>query len=159
MTRTDPALLTQVECTWIEGRHEQWVRFGRALSERIVDRRTRIMMFRPGAVFAFVEWRSNEYGTIHSSISIVRSVAGGEAYTTLPSIRPGGEILLHIEGWLKVAKVLEAIDAVEAAGVEPADASPDHWRHVSNRLSAGAAFRPYSLARHQAWLRRLVIEA
>lgn len=158
MVATDPAQLTHVECTWIEGRFEQWVRFGRSASERIIDRRTRIMMFRPGAIFAFVEWQSNDHGTIQSSISIVRSVANGEPYTTHPFIRPGGEMLLHIEGWPKVAKVLEAIDAVEAAGVEATDASPDHWRHVCNRLSAGAAFRPYSLARHQAWLRRRAIE-
>ena len=158
MARTDPALLTQVECTWIGGQHEQWIRFGRVASERIIDRRTRIMMFRPGAVFAFVEWRSNNHGTIYSSIAVVQSVADGEPYTTHPSIRPGGEILLHIESWPKVSKVLEAIDAVEAAGIEPADASPDHWRHVCNRLNAGTAFRPYSLARHQAWIRRRAIE-
>jgi hypothetical protein len=46
------------------------------------------------------------------------------------------------------------IDAVEAAGVDPADAAPDLWRHVHNRLTAGEPFHPYTLARHKVWLMR-----
>lgn len=151
--------LTEVELTWIEGRTEQWIRFGRVATTRIVSRRKRIVMFRPGATFAYLRWSSNDFGTIHSSIQIVTAVAAGDAYTTLPFVRPGGEILLHIESWPKVSKVLEAIDAVEAAGVDPCDASPDHWRHVADRLAAGMPFRPYSAARHTAWLRRRLIES
>ena len=115
-------------------------------------------MFRPGATFAYLRWSSNDFGTIHSSIQIVTAVAVGEPYTALPFIRPGGEILLHIESWPKVSRVLEAVDAVEAAGVDPCDASPDHWRHVADRLAAGMPFRPYSAERHAAWLRRRAIE-
>ena len=151
--------LTEVELTWIEGRPEQWIRFGRVAAERIVSRRKRIVMFRPGATFAYLRWSSNDFGTIHSSIQIVTAVAVGEPHTALPFVRPGGEILLHIESWPKVSRVLEAVDAVEAAGVDPCDASPDHWRHVADRLAAGMPFRPYSAARHAAWLRRRAIES
>ena len=105
--------LTEVEVTWIEKRYEQWIRFGRIAADTIINRRTRVIAFRPGAVFAFVRWTSNDYGTIHSCIDIVTAVAPGEAYTTLPFVRPGAEILLHIEGWPKVAQVLQAIDAVD----------------------------------------------
>jgi hypothetical protein len=151
--------LTEVELTWIEKCAEQWIRFGRIASDRIVNRRTRIVGFRPGATFAFVRWSSNTFGTVHSSIDIVTAIAPGAPYTTLPSVRPGGEILLHVKGWPKVAQVLEAIDAVEAAGVDPCDASPDHWRHVCNRLSAGMPIRAYTADRHEAWLRRKALEA
>jgi hypothetical protein len=154
MLRVDPALLTQVECTWIEKQHEQWLRFGRIHHEHIVDRRTRIMMFRPGALFAWIEWTSNGHGTIASSIIIAQAVAAGEPYTTHPHIRPGAEILLHIETWPKVEQALQAIDAVENAGIDPCDASPDHWRHVGNRIAAGMPFRSYTQERHKAWLRR-----
>lgn len=151
--------LTEVEVTWIEKRYEQWIRFGRIAADTIINRRTRVIAFRPSAVFAFVRWSSNDYGTIHSCIDIVTAVAPGEAYTTLPFVRPGADILLHIEGWPKVAQVLQAIDAVEAAGVDPCDASPDHWRHVGNRLNAGMPFRAYTAERHAAWLRRKALEA
>jgi hypothetical protein len=51
-------------------------------------------------------------------------------------------------------RVLSSIDQVEAVGVDPADAAPDHWRHVHNRLVAGEQPRPYTNPRHNAWLIR-----
>ncbi|WP_346913166.1 DUF2840 domain-containing protein [uncultured Roseibium sp.] len=154
----NPDALTHVELTWIEKRIEYWIRFGRGTGERIIDRRRRVVSFRPGAVFAFVRWAANDYGTVISRIDIVRAAAPSAAYQTLPFVRPGGEILLKIEGWPKVEKVLQHIDAVEAAGVDPCDAAPDHWRHVAHRMAAGQETRPYTLERHQAWLKRREIE-
>ena len=150
--------MTRVELAWIEKRIEHWIRFGRVAVDEIVDRRRRIVRFRPCAIFAFVRWAANDYGTVSSRIDIVRAVAPSEPFTTLPFVRPGGDILLKIEGWPKVAQVLAAIDAAEAAGVDPCDAAPDHWRHVANRITAGQAPRPYTLERHRAWLKRREIE-
>ena len=78
----------------------------------------------------------------------------GEAYQTLPFVRPGGEILLKIEGWPKVEQVLRHIDAVEALGIDACDVAPDHWRHVGNRIGAGHEPRAYTPERHAAWLKR-----
>ncbi|MGC4251165.1 MAG: DUF2840 domain-containing protein [Sphingobium sp.] len=150
--------LTEVELTWIEKRQEHWIRFGRIAHDRILTRRTRVVSFRPGAIFAFVRWSANDYGTITSRIDLVRAVDAGEPYITLPFVRPGGDILLHIESWPKVQQVLAAIDAVEAAGVDPCDAAADHWRHFHNRIAAGHQPRPYTMERHRAWLKRREIE-
>lgn len=146
--------LTHVELTWLEKRIEHWIRFGRIAEERVLNRRTRVVSFASGSVFAFVRWASNDFGTIFSRIDVVRAVAPGEPYSTLPFVRPGGEILLRISGWPNVSRVLQAIDQVETAGVDPADAAPDHWRHVHNRLTAGEETRTYTSARHRAWLLR-----
>ncbi|WP_231487005.1 DUF2840 domain-containing protein [Paracoccus pantotrophus] len=43
-----------------------------------------------------------------------------------------------------------AIDAVEV--------SPDHWRHVHNRLAAGERPRSYSPTQHRAWLKRRSVQ-
>jgi hypothetical protein len=150
--------LTEVELTWIEKRFEHWIRFGRIAQDRIVTRRTRVVSFRPGAIFAFVRWMANDFGTIRSRIDVVRAVEPGAPYTTLPFVRPGGDILLHSEGWPKVEQVLRAIDTVEAAGVDPCAAAPDHWRHVHNRLAAGHTPRDYTMERHRAWVQRREIE-
>ncbi|HOT83509.1 MAG TPA: DUF2840 domain-containing protein [Candidatus Defluviicoccus seviourii] len=150
--------LTHVELTWVEKKIENWIRFGREARETILDRRRRVLAFRPDSIFAFVRWASNDFGTIISRIDIVRPVRPGETYQTLPFVRPGGDILLKIEGWPKVEKVLRHIDAVEAAGIDAREVSPDHWRHVHNRLSAGDEPRPYTAERHQAWLKRREIE-
>ncbi len=146
--------LTHVELTHVEKRIENWIRFGREVHEQILDRRRRVFSYRPDSVFAFVRWASNDFGTVISRIDIVRAVEPREAYQTLPFVRPGGDILLKIEGWPKVEQVLRHIDAVEAAGIDACDVAPDHWRHVANRISAGHEPRAYTLARHQAWLKR-----
>lgn len=147
--------LTRVELTWIEKRIEFWIRFGRKVEDQVIDRRRRTLSFAPGSVFAFVRWAANDYGTVVSRIDIVGTVAPGEPYQTLPFVRPGGDILLKINGWPKVERVLQAIDAVEELGIDPADAAPDHWRHIHNRLTAGHEPRSYTREQHRAWHLRL----
>ncbi|KAA5601763.1 DUF2840 domain-containing protein [Blastochloris sulfoviridis] len=148
------ATLTHVELTWHEKRIEHWLRFGRYAEEKILDRHRRIVSFAPDSIFAFVRWASNDFGTVISRIDIVRAIAPAEPYTTLPFVRPGGDILLRIDGWPKVERALRAIDAVQAVGIDPVDAAPDHWRHVQSRLTAGYEPRPYTRERHAAWLLR-----
>ena len=146
--------LVHVELTWVEKRQENWIRFGTHAHEQIVDRRRRILSYRPGTVFAFVRWAANDFGTIISRIDIVRAVRRGEAYQTLPFVRPGGDILLKVESWPKVERVLQAIDAVQRLDIEPESVSPDHWRHIHNRITAGHAPRSYTLDQHRAFLLR-----
>lgn len=150
--------LTHVELIWIEKQIEHWIRFGHDVAEQILDRRRRMLSFAPNSVFAYIRWAANDYGTVVSRIDILRAVAPGEPYSTVAYVRPGGEILLRISGWPKVERVLKAIDAIEAAAIDPAEACPDHWRHVHNRLAAGEAPRPYTLERHAAWLKRRALE-
>lgn len=146
--------LTHVELLWLEKQTEHWIRFGRAAEEQILDRRRRILSFASGSIFAFVRRAANDYGTVASRIDILRAVRSGEACATVPYVRPGADILLRASGWPKVKHVLQMIDIVEALGIDAADAAPDYWRHVHNRLSAGEALRPYTLARHRTWLLR-----
>ena len=146
--------LTHVELTHIEKRIQNWIRFGHWSEELRLDHRRRILSFLPGRVFAFVRWASNDFGTAISRLDIVRAVEPGEGYQTLPYVRPGGEILLRADGWPKVEKVLQHIDAIEALGIDAAHAAPDHWRHVANRMSVGFKPRSYTIERHQAWLKR-----
>ncbi|WP_316229115.1 DUF2840 domain-containing protein [Bradyrhizobium sp. SZCCHNR1070] len=146
--------LTQVELLWLEKRIENWIRFGHAVEETIIDKRRRVLSFAPGGIFAFVRWASNDFGTVVSRIDIVRAVAPGQGYTTVPFVRPGGEILLRLAGWSRVEPVLQRIDRVEVLGIDPAEAAPDYWQHVHNRLSAHDVPRDYTRGRHQAWLHR-----
>jgi len=149
-----PRDLTDVDCTWIKGIQENWIRFGNPVSDRILDRKRRVLSFKPDCIFAFIRWQSNDYGTIHSSIVIVRAVSGGEAYSTTTHIYPGGEILLHLKGWPKVSQVLELIDAVEALKLDAVDVAPDYWRHIHSRICARETPRGYTITRHKAYLGR-----
>jgi hypothetical protein len=146
--------LTLVELLWLKKRIENWIRFGRIAEEHVLDRQRRIVSFAPDSIFAFVRWASNDYGTVVSRIDILRAVRPGERYLTVPYVRPGGESLVRLSGWPKVEKVLQAINAIEALEIDPADVAPEHWRHIHNRLSVGEQPRPYTRSRHQAWLHR-----
>ncbi|MPZ37143.1 MAG: DUF2840 domain-containing protein [Rhizobiales bacterium] len=145
---------TLVDLTWRQKKIEHWIRFGRKSYEQILDRHRSVVGFAPNSIFAFVRWAANDFGTIISRIDIVRAVRRGEPFQTLPFVRPGGDILLRLDGWPKVQRALAAIDAVETLGLDPADASPDHWRHVHNRLTAGLEPHAYTPERHAAWLHR-----
>lgn len=149
---------TLVELTFEKRRIEHWIRFGRKSYEQILDRRRSVVGFTPDSIFAFVRWATGEHGTIISRIDIVRAIRRGEPFQTLPFVQPGGDILLRLDGWRQVQRALAAIDAVEALGLDPTEASPDHWRHVHNRLSAGLEPSAYTPERHAAWIGRRRID-
>lgn len=149
-----PSELTHVDLTWIEGRVEQWLRFGTLVAEQRIDTRRRVVSFPPGVLFALVRWASNDVGTVLSRLDIVRTTTPGAACQTLPLVRPGAEHLLRADGWPRVGLVLRHIDAIEAAGIAPVDVDPDHWRHVHHRHVANQQPAAYTPARHGAWLKR-----
>ncbi|CAN7503882.1 DUF2840 domain-containing protein [Paracoccus pantotrophus] len=155
----EPAPFTTfVELTFQKQRVEHWIRFGRKSYEQIIDRRRCVVGFPPGSIFAFVRWAANDFGTVVSRIDIVRAIGRGEPFQTLPFVRPGGDILLRLHGWEKVQRALAVIDALEALGFDPADVSPDYWRHVHNRLTANLEPSAYTPERHAAWIGRRRIE-
>lgn len=148
------AQLTDVELLWIEGRIERWIRFGRIVENRMLDRRRRIVSFAPDSVFAFVRWAANDFGTLVSRIDVIRACRPNEPRTTVPAVTPGGDVLLRLSGWSKVEMVLSAIDEVEADRLQPEDVCPDYWRHVHNRVATGRPPDRYTGERHRAWLFR-----
>lgn len=144
--------VTTVEVLWSEHLIENRIRFGRPVADEMIDRHRRRFSFAPGSIFALV--RSNVFGTGLSRIDILRAVEPSQSHLTVPCVNPGGESLLRLFGSPKVERALRLIDAVEALGVNAADAAPDYWHHVHNRLSVDEKPRTYTLARHRAWLRR-----
>lgn len=142
---------TEVDLSWWRGQVEEWLRFGRPREEILHDRRRRTLVFRPGAVFARVRWTGGAYGTTASVLEVLRAPEAGEAFITLPGVRPGAQALVWLEGWTRVQRGLAVIDAIEAAGFAPHAIAPDHWRHVQNRLCVGLAPRAYDARHHRAW--------
>jgi hypothetical protein len=150
--------LTWVDLTWRAGEVEQWIRFGRASAEQVLSRQVRRLGFAPDRVFGLVRWAANNVGTVMSRLDILRAARTNEAVSTVPGVTPGGVSLLRLSGWPRVKAALEAIDAVEALGLVPADIAPAYWRQVHHRLSAGLPFRAYEPLRHRAWLLRQQVQ-
>jgi hypothetical protein len=87
-------------------------------------------------------------------LDIVQAVSLGDHCATVPQVDPGGELLLSVLGWPKVAQVFRLIDAIEASGIDACGVAPEHWRHIHNRMAGRLTPREYTPARHQAWLQR-----
>ncbi len=150
--------LTDAVLTWIEGRIEQQLRFGRVAAERSGGPHRRIASFRPGATFALLGCTVPDIGRVSWNLVVVTAVAPGACYRAHPAIAPGGDILLELDAIEPIRAVCREIDMIEASGIDPCDVQPDHWRHIGDNLAAALPFRSYGAERHAAWLRRREIE-
>ena len=54
-----------------------------------------------------------------SRLDILRTVECDAPCQTVPTVTPGAEVLLHVDGWPKVERMLQLIDAIEARGIDP----------------------------------------
>ena len=146
-----PANEARVELVWIEGRTNHWIRFGHWYGERVHSRSHRTVAFPVGAVFAYLRWQANDYGTVGATFVVIRVVRPGEPAATYPGVDPGGELLLSVHGWARVQRVLDLIDQVEARKLDPSRIATAYWRHVHNRIAAGQSCRSYTHEQHRAW--------
>ncbi|MER8766410.1 MULTISPECIES: DUF2840 domain-containing protein [unclassified Mesorhizobium] len=149
---------TYIELLWLKKRIENYIRFGKTVENRIIDKSRRVVAFAPGSIFAFVRWTANDFGTVASRIDILRAVGSGRRRSTVAYVRPGADILLTVIGWPNVERMLQIIDAIEALGIDPVEVSPEYWRHVHSRFAARESPRAYTRQRHEAWLLRRRIE-
>ena len=152
---------TQVELTWIKDRIENRICFGHVVDETVLDGTRRIVSIAPASIFGFVRCARDPHGVSVSRIDILRAVTPGQGYSTVPYVRPGGEILLHLASQSKVESALKAIEAVRKLGIDPADTEPEYWRMVHNRLTVTPPDKVhiYTLSQHNMWLRRRNVSA
>ncbi len=129
-----------------------WLRFGAPAAQQDLDRRRSLALFKPGRLFGYVRWRANEHGTQDWRFTVVQTAEPSPLLSRIEGVTPGGEVLLLATGNAKVKRALLQIDALEAAGFEPADVSPAYYRHVHNRITAGQPIRAYSMTQHEAHL-------
>nr|WP_248291784.1 MULTISPECIES: DUF2840 domain-containing protein [unclassified Novosphingobium] len=125
--------------SWPQGRRAHWLRFGKPVFSGRCDGGCRVESYAPGKVFALVRWAGPDHGTALSHLAIVRAVQRGMPVTRLPFVDQGGEILLAVQGWRRVARVFAVIDALEALGPAAQEVVPAHWRQIHARLAAPAA--------------------
>ena len=129
-----------------------WLRFGLPDVQQDLDRRRSLALFRPGRVFGYVRWCANDYGTRDWRITVVRTVESLQLLSRVEGVHPGGEVLLLAAGSTRVRRVLLQIDALEAAGFDPAEVSLAYLRHLHNRIATTHSLAAYSKAQHAAFL-------
>ena len=138
--------LTRVTVLFLADRVNDRVRFGTPAGERIIDRRARIELYAPSAVFGYVQWRADRYGTQLWRLWVLQSSAPGARAETVPGVAPAAHIWLSAAGMARVTRALALIDAIEAQGLDPAALPESYWRAVHNRIAAGLEPRVYAPA-------------
>jgi hypothetical protein len=150
-------MAAETDLTWITGKIEHRVLFGRTIAEFATDEHHKIVSFPLGDVFAVMRWASTGFGQTATRLEILRAPKTGQGGTQVPFVRPAVEILLRVSGWNNVQRTVKLIDAITMSGIDPIEVAPDYWLHVGNRLATGQAPRSYTRARHLVWqLRRRI---
>ena len=140
--------LTRVAILFLPGQANDRVRFGAPVSEAQIDRRRAVAHFEPGALFGYVQWRANGFGTELWRAYVLRAGSPGERLFSVPGVTPGADILVSTSGGARANRLLALVDAMEAADVAPHDAPESYWRVVQNRLASGLPLRTYAPAEH-----------
>ncbi|MCW4460803.1 DUF2840 domain-containing protein [Sphingomonas sp. BT-65] len=146
--------LTAVHLLHRRERADRWLRFGAPVAERRRGRHS-LALFAPGQCFGLVDWEANEFGTIRWRFAVLRAASPGALVVTLRGIQPGAELLIDAAGKGPAKRALAFVDAIEAAGGDPAALDPDHWRAAGTRLAVRDDPRPFDrLAQGAAAARR-----
>jgi hypothetical protein len=144
----------RVSLAFVEHRVNVWLRFGQPVRETVLDRWRRVATFEPNAVCCRVKWIGNDYGTSLWQLMVLQAPMPFDGAQRITGVVPGGRILLRADGEQHVKVVLEAIDAIEALGIEPAAVAATYWHAIGNRLAARQPLPDYTPERHAAHLAR-----
>lgn len=145
-----PRFLTRIELHFGRDLFNYYIRFGEAKRREELDRRRALEFFTPGQLFGYVRWQANEYGTQDWRFWVLCAGDLHRPLCRVPGVTPGADILLALAGKDCVHKAFEAVDAIEALNIDPADVSPSYYRHVQQRILTRLPVRAYSMDQHRA---------
>lgn len=145
------ACLTRVSLAYMLDRISHYLRFGSPYKEQMLDRSRAFAWFKPGDLFGYIRWQAGDYGTLDWRLFVCLTGQPEERLTRVRGIRPSAHILLNANGKAQVQRFFTVLDTLEEDGFDPAELSPDYYRHCHNRIQAGAEIHPYRQSQHQAW--------
>ena len=147
-----------VSLAFLERRVNVWLRFGQPVREIALDRWRRVAVFMPGAVCCRIKWLGNDFGAALWQLMVMQAPTPLDGMQRVSGVLPGARILLRADGEPRAKAVLAAVDAIEAAGLDPCATAPLYWRMVGNRLAARQPLPTYTPERHAAHLAREALQ-
>ena len=104
---------------------------------------------------AGLDWREFLVpGTTLWQLMVLQAPTPLDGMQCISGVSPGARILLRADGEHRVKAVLAAVDAIEAAGIDPCAVAPVYWCMAGNRLAARLPLPTYTPERHAAHLAR-----
>lgn len=144
--------LTRVHLHYGRDSFNYYIRFGAPKYRDEFTGREAYEYYPTGAIFGYIRWETNEYGTESWRFFVLR---GGDLSTTLyniPGITPGADMLLDVSGRTRVHRLFTVIDHIEQVKIDLADVADWYWIHTSARINAALDPLPYTPDQHRSWL-------
>ena len=149
--------LTRVELFFLDNQTNYWLRFGKFIHEKNIDRRRAFVWFKPGQIFCYIRWWANDYGTQSWAMAILQSYHLGNNVQNYPGIEPGVDILLRVKGKTYVQRVLNILDDIENLNISLSEVSPNYYRYLGHYIMTSNLPHPYTVEQHHAFQEKLVM--
>lgn len=136
MTRIADDPVTTVIIAYRKNRLNNRLIFGAPKHEIRRGWHRKFAIFTAGRIFGYERWRGDKYGTQDWSLVVCEAVNGG-AFTKIPGVMPGADLLLHTRGTMKTKRALQCLGALKQ-GQPKLENHPEWlWRDLHHRLVAG----------------------
>lgn len=136
MTRNagDPA--TAVIIAYRKNRLNNRLIFGAPNDEIRRGWHRKLAIFTAGHIFGYERWRGDKYGTQDWTLVVCEAVNGG-AFSQIPGVMPGANLLLHTRGKTKTKRALRCFDALKQDHPKLENVPVMVWRDLHHRLLVG----------------------
>lgn len=144
--------LTRVHLHYGRDKFNHYIRFGVPTYRDNQSPREAYEYYSTGAIFGYVRWETNNYGTLRWRFFILK---GGDEKTfmcSIPGVSPGAEVLADISGKERVHRLFEAIDCIEANDIDPCEVASWYWVQSNARINSSLKPFAYSPEMHRTWL-------
>jgi len=123
-----------VQLHFVRGVINHRLRFGRPAAKAKLDKYRSLAMFPDGAIFGYIRWKANEYGTRDWRVYILKCQSKGLVSEVI-GVRPAVKILMSVQGKLAVKRCLKALDILERqVGGNLEDVPESYWAGFNNAL-------------------------
>ncbi|MBL4801575.1 MAG: DUF2840 domain-containing protein [Emcibacter sp.] len=147
--------LTRIQTISVKNCIKYYVRFGRPVFIKELSSDQTYEYYKPDQLVCYVQWQAGEYGSRIWRVTIFKTVnfTYESQIQSIQGIRPGVQIILDLEGAMRVRPALKTIDQIEAIGLHPTDISPAYYGHLHQRIMAKQPAHPYGEEQHQSFLK------
>ena len=136
MTRSADFPATAVIISYRKNRQNNRLVFGSPDIEIRRGWHRKLAVFSAGQVLGYERWRGDKYGTQAWSLLVCETVDTG-AFTQVPGVMPGANLLLHTHGKTKTKRALQCLDTLRQGQTALENVPKTLWQELHHRLLAG----------------------
>lgn len=125
---------TLVQVHFVKGLINHRLRFGTPQSLSKLDKYRSIAVFNSGAIFGYIRWRANAFGTQDWCVYVLKAQTEGYISEVI-GVSPAVKILLFAQGKPAAKRCLSALDALEIeAGGSLSNVPESYWSSFNNAV-------------------------